>query len=42
VTGSTYNGVVTYVGVPEPTALGFVGLGGAMMMRRRRKVSAAG
>jgi len=40
VTGSTYNGVVTYVGVPEPTTLGIVGLSGIMMLRRRRKISA--
>jgi len=39
VTGSTYNGEVDYVGntvMPEPGVLGLLGLGGIMMMRRRR------
>jgi len=39
VTGSTYNGEVDYVGntvMPEPGMLGMLGLGGIMMMRRRR------
>jgi hypothetical protein len=39
VTGSTYNGEVDYVGntvMPEPGTLGLLGLGGIMMMRRRR------
>jgi PEP-CTERM motif len=42
-TGSTFNGVIDYVGgssVPEPGTLGILGLGGIMMMRRRRRVSA--
>ena len=38
VTGSMDNGVVTYVGVPERTTHGVLGLGGLMMMRRRRRV----
>ena len=40
VTGSTYNGEVDYVGntvMPEPGTLGLLGMGGIMMMRRRRK-----
>jgi len=39
VTGSTYNGEVDYVGntvMPEPGMLGVLGLGGTLMMRRRR------
>jgi len=39
VTGSTYNGEVDYVGntvMPEPGTLGLLGMGGIMMMRRRR------
>ena len=40
VTGSTYNGEVDYVGntvMPEPGTLGLLGMGGIMMMRRRRR-----
>jgi hypothetical protein len=39
VTGSTYNGEVDYIGntvMPEPGMLGLLGMGGIMMMRRRR------
>jgi len=39
VTGSTYNGEVDYVGnavIPEPGTLGLLGMGGIIMMRRRR------
>ena len=38
-TGSTYNAELDYVGnavMPEPGMLGLLGLGGIMMMRRRR------
>jgi hypothetical protein len=38
--GNTYPGVVDYVGgspTPEPGMLGVLGLGGVMMMRRRRR-----
>ena len=38
VAGSTYNGGVDYVGtvMPEPGMLGVLGMGGIVMMRRRR------
>ena len=41
VTGSTYNGSVeeSYPEAPEPGSLSVLGLGGVMMLRRRRKVS---
>jgi len=37
VTGSTYNGQVVYVGIPEPATLGMLGLGGVLAMRRGRR-----
>jgi hypothetical protein len=36
---TTYNGLVDYVGTPEPGTLGILGIGGVMMMRRRRKAA---
>jgi hypothetical protein len=45
VNGTTYSGLVDYVGgsspTPEPGTLGILGLGGVMMMRRRRRQAKA-